>query len=80
MVDKSNNQLSTDVYRKDTYTGLGLNYFSFIPELFKINSIKTLLHRAYNVCSDWQTVHLEIERLKEYFYTNSYPKYLIDKQ
>ena len=79
LIDKSNNSLSTDVYRKDTYTGLGLNYFSFIPELFKINSIKTLLHRAYNICSNWQTFHIEVERLREYFYTNSYPKYLIDK-
>ena len=79
LIDKSNNKLSTDVYRKDTYTGLGLNYLSFIPELFKINSIKTLLHRAYNICSDWKKFHIEVERLREYFYTNSYPKYLIDK-
>ena len=46
-----NGKLSTTVYRKPTYTGLGLNYLSFIPHVFKLNSIKTLLNRAYNLCS-----------------------------
>lgn len=70
----------TDVYRKDTYTGLGLNFFSFVPELFKINSVKTLLHRAYNICSNWHKFHIELERLRDYFHINSYPKYLVEKQ
>ena len=71
--------LSTDVYRKNTYTGLGLNFHSFVPMLFKINSIKTLLHRAYNIYSTWQKSHEEIERLRKYFCMNSYPRDLIDK-
>ena len=71
--------LGSGVYRKNTYTGLGLNYHSFVPMLFKINSIKTLLHRAYNICSTWQKFHEEIDRLKEYFYMNCYPTTLIDK-
>ena len=51
LITKDGGSLNTDVYRKSTYTGLGLNFHSFVPMLFKTNSIKTLLHRAYNICS-----------------------------
>ena len=80
MIDKTGGILTTDVYRKDTYTGLGLNYFSFVPELFKINSIKTLLHRAYSLCSNWLSFHTELEKLRDYFYKNSYPTHVVEKQ
>ena len=79
LVEKSSGMLITDVYRKSTHTGLGLNYFSFVPELFKVNSIKTLLHRAYNLCSNWHKFHTEVERLKQYFHMNCYPKQLVEK-
>ena len=70
---RDNNHISTSVFRKATFTGLGTSYLSFIPEQFKINSIKTLLFRGYNVCSDWFSFHKEIEFLKTYFLTNGYP-------
>ena len=68
LITRSEGSLVTDVYRKQTFTGLGLNFHSFVPMLFKINSIKTLMHRAYNICSTWHNFHEEIERLKQYFY------------
>ena len=79
LITREEGHLVTDVYRKKTYTGLGLNFHSFVPSLFKINSIKTLLHRAYNICSTWHNFHEEVERLRHYFYINSYPKNIIDK-
>ena len=79
LITKEKDFLSTDVFRKNTYTGLGLNFHSFVPMLFKTNSIKTLLHRAYNICSTWTKFHEEIERLRHYFYSNCYPKHLVDK-
>ena len=80
LITKEFGSLSTNVFRKETYTGLGLNYDSYVPYLFKINSIKTLLHRAYNICNSWHNFHCELEKLREYFYINCYPKHLIDKQ
>ena len=79
LITKENNSLTTNVFRKDTYTGLGLNFQSFVPNLFKINSIKTLLHRAYSICSTWISLHEELERLKSYFHSNGYPLALIEK-
>ena len=72
-ITKSDLGLSTSVFRKPTFTGLGLNWLSFCPDIFKINSIKTLLNRAYNVCSNYNALHLEFEFLKKFFIKNNYP-------
>ena len=66
MITKDNGSLTTSVFRKETYTGLGLNYDSFVLNLFKINSIRTLLHRAYNICSTWHNFHTELEKLRKF--------------
>ena len=79
MITRDNGYLTTFVFRKDTYTGLGLNYDSFVPNLFKINSIKTLLHRTYNICSTWHYFHSELEKLRNFFSINGYPSNLIEK-
>ena len=70
--------LTTSVYRKPTHTGLGLNFFSFTSRTFKLNSIKTLLQRAYSISSNYSSLHTEFEFLKRYFINNKYPLHLID--
>ena len=69
----------TSVYRKPTYTGLGLSWFSFCPDIYKVNSIKTLLNRAYSICSDYFLLHLEFEYLKKYFIDNNYSLNIFSK-
>ena len=44
----------TSVYRKPTFTGLCLNYFSAVPLIFKLNSIKTLSILAYVVFGNYK--------------------------
>ena len=78
-VYNNNGQFSTSTYRKPTFTGLGLHYLSFVPPIYKLNSIKTLLTRAYNVCSSWKAFHTEIVFLNDYFLCNGYPSKLVDK-
>ena len=68
--------MTTNVYRKNTFTGLGLNYLSFTPHLYKINSIRTLINRAYNICSDLELFHIDITILQEFFTQNAYPLFL----
>lgn len=72
LVSKTETGIVTGVYRKRTFTGLGLNWYSYCPEIYKINSIKTLLNRAYSVCSDYFKLHDEICRLRDYFAKNNY--------
>ncbi|XP_069970995.1 uncharacterized protein [Penaeus vannamei] len=47
-----NGRFHTSIYRKPTFTGLGLHFLSNIPYIYKINSIRTLITRAYNLCSN----------------------------
>ena len=78
LLSKSDICLSTSVYRKPTFTGLGLNFFSFIPKMYKINSIRTLLQRAYNATSSFENFHSEIEYLRDYFLCNKYPLHVFE--
>ena len=71
--------LTTTVYRKPTYTGLGLNFFSVTPMIFNLNSIRTLLNRAYTNCSNYVGLHKELEFLKQYFLDNKYPLSVINR-
>ena len=74
MVLRSENRLSTSVYRKCTFTGQGLSYFSFCAKIYKINSIKTLISRAQRVCSTFTALNKELSYLVGYFSENGYPK------
>ena len=79
LITRHDGNFSTSVYRKSTFTGLGLNYLSFVPDLFKINSIRTLINRAYNVCSDLYSFHLDLVFLCDFFVKNAYPSFLFHK-
>ncbi|XP_037774311.1 uncharacterized protein LOC119570765, partial [Penaeus monodon] len=76
LITKENGRLTTSVYRKPTFTGLGINYSSFSPKLFKLNSITTLINRAYSICSDYVKFDKEMKFLLNYFTENSYPSKL----
>ncbi len=71
------NSFSTSVYRKSTFTGLGMSYFSFCCRAFKINAIKTLLYRAYNISSNFCNIHSEFQFLTSFFVSNGFPSGLI---
>ena len=47
--------------------------------MFKINVIKTLLFRAYNISSNYFLMHQEFDFLKQYFQQNGYPEFLFVK-
>ena len=76
LISRCGNEFITSVYRKETFTGLGLNFFSHCPLNFKLNSCKTLLHRTFQLCSTWPKFHEEIMSLSKYFKNNRYPSYV----
>ena len=79
LLTRNGNSISTSIYRKPTFTGLGINFLSFIPEQFKINAMKTLFYRCYNICSDWRAIHMEFDFLTTFFQNNNFPLHLIHK-
>ena len=78
VITKVGNSFTSSVFRKKTYTGLGLNFFSYTSKLFKVNAVKTLIERAFKICSSYLMFHAEMEYLRQYFINNKYPVTLVD--
>ena len=77
-VRKSGDRLHTAVHVKSTNTGDCLNFDSIAPDRYKIGTIKTMLHRAYKICSERTSFYREVDRLKQLFTDNNYPMKTID--
>ena len=79
LVKRENNALVTSIYRKKTFSGVYLNYHSYLPNEYKHGLLFTLLFRAFRICSDDHKFHVEIDVLKEIWQKNKYPLFIIDK-
>ena len=77
-ITRENNKFMTSVYRKPTFSGVFTNFESFIPKSYKYNVLFTLLHRAFKLCSNFERFHQEIDKLKNIFENNGYPKSFVD--
>ena len=67
-IDNTSGSFSS-VFRKAT---LGMNFLSYCPSTYKINAIKTLLHRAYKLSSNYLNFTEEVEYLRNFIYNNSF--------
>uniref|UniRef100_A0A6A7FPI6 Reverse transcriptase domain-containing protein n=1 Tax=Hirondellea gigas TaxID=1518452 RepID=A0A6A7FPI6_9CRUS len=72
--------LSTEIFRKPTFSGLGISFFSHVPLNFKVNAITTLLHRAYHLSSSYISLSAELDFLRKFFSINGYPVHLFETQ
>ena len=79
-IHKHDNKFECSVYRKNTFTGLGLSYFSNCSFIFKLNCVRTLLSRANRVCSCYAALHSEFDFLKKFFQSNGYCTSFIENQ
>ena len=79
LIEKTNSNFNTSIFRKQTFSGLGLSYFSNCSFNFKLNSIHCLIHRAFNICSSFSFIHDEFQFLKVFFKSNGYPIRLVEK-
>ena len=46
---------------------------------YKINSIQTLISRAYKICSSYPLLHIEFNLLKVFFKNKGFPTELVDR-
>ena len=56
-----------------------MNFHSHTSFNYKLNNIRTLVHRAYTLCSSWVSIDLELRFLINYFKDNAYPENIIFK-
>ena len=51
LIERTDGRLDFSIFRKPTFTGLGMNFLSECYHQYKINSIRTLVYRAFNLSS-----------------------------
>ena len=64
----------TQVYRKVTNTGLLLHFKGQRGKRYKVDFLKTMLHRAYALSSETEAVDAECDKLRSIFSCLSYPR------
>ena len=71
-------ELTTTVYRKKTNNDIYLNWAAFVPVSWKRGTLRTLVQRAYLVCSTETYLKEELTHLEKVFIEkNNYPKNVI---
>ena len=76
--NRDNNIIDLAVYWKPIHSGVFTNFISFIPFQFKMGLVRTLVKRAYRLCSTWKLFHLELEELTRLLMQNGYTKSFIE--
>ena len=72
--------ISTTVYHKVTNTDVYTNWKSFAPRNWRWGTLKTLVRRAFDVCSSDYYLACELPHLKKVFHKqNDYPLWVISK-
>ena len=77
LINNNEPDLQTLVFHTKTYTGLLLNYFSFVPNCYKLGLIKTLVDWMYKINNSWTGFDKDIKDLKNILQKNQYPLKMI---
>ena len=65
------------IYRKDTNTGLHVIYTSFVPWTHRNAWIRSLVTRAFKICSNNEMSH-KLKLIKNFATSNNFPKYIVN--
>ena len=77
--NKDPSNLKTSVYRKNTFTGLLTDFFSFTSFSYKLSLIQTLLDRAYKINNTLLGFNEDVKKLSYILKRNKFPDGLIQK-
>ena len=70
-------KFTASVYRKPTFSGIYIHFYSFLPSTYNIGMIHTLVFRCFGNCSCWTKFHLELVELMDVSKDNGYPENFI---
>ena len=65
--------LSIDIYRKNTFTGNYVDYNSFVPWSYRTSWIRSLIYRAKNICSTNTLLSAQLEMIDQFMAWNNFP-------
>ena len=75
LIIRNNNTLKATVYRKKTHNGVYLHSKSFAPLTWKRSTLRSIIARAYRICSTQKYLEAELIKIKhEFTQINGYPK------
>ena len=78
LIRRKSNSILTTVFRKHTNNDIYLNWNAFAPDTWKRGTLKTLVERAYIVCSTNELLLMELKYLEKVFHeTKNYPNHVI---
>ena len=77
-VSREKGKFLTTVYRKPTFSGVYINFESFLPTIYKFGMVYTITYRCFKIFSDWTKFYEDLSFLKQVFLKNGYPLSFID--
>lgn len=78
-IDNSGNNFNTSIYRKSTFSGLLMNYFSFQPMTYKVALVRCLIDRVFRINNTWLGFDANLKQLFHILKRNCYPEYILNK-
>ena len=80
LLHRDGHDIITTVYRKVTNNDVYLNWYSFCPREWKRGTFRSLVQRAYIICSSSHLLKEELKHLEDVFVTkNNFPMWVIKK-
>lgn len=76
--NRDTNCIDLTVYRKPTHSGVFTDFTSFSPFHYKMGLVRTLVTRAYRLCSTWTLFDLEIKEITKLLMQNGYTRSFIE--
>ena len=80
LVEESQQEYKTKVYRKPTDFGACINFEGQCPDRYKISAIRSYLIRANKFCTSRYELKNEINNIKQILVNNGFPNWLIDNE
>ena len=77
--DETGKTFKTSLNRKPTFSGVYNNIKSFLSIKYKYSLISSIVFRVFPICSDYEMISEEIEKLKIIWLINKFPKRGIGK-
>ncbi|CAF4398491.1 unnamed protein product, partial [Adineta steineri] len=68
----------TQIYRKETFSGLITKWSSFVPKSYKYNAISSMVYRARRICSTYEALSTELDEIRDISFINGYPKAFVE--
>ena len=78
-VSRKGNKFVTMVYHKPTFSGVYMDFDSFLSTTYKFGKIYILAFTCFSISSNWNNFHNELAFPEDKIFKNGYPISFIDK-